>query len=74
MASADQVRAAGVIALLRAKGADYRQLIRVLGKFRQVLAKPQSWHDSRQLFKFTTIGMARFHIERVGLTGATTHP
>ena len=74
MARAHQVRAAGVVAFLRAQRAHDRQLIGVLGQLRQVLAEPQPRNARREFFELAAVGVAGLHVERVGLARPAAHP
>ena len=67
-------RAATVIAFGRAEAANDGQLIAHLGQLRQVFADPQSRGLGGDLLELAAVGVARLHVERVGLRGTAGHP
>ena len=74
MARAHQLRAAGVVAFLRAQRADDRELFGMLGELGQVLAELQAGDVGFDLLELAAVGVVGLHVERVGLAGTAAHP
>ena len=74
LARANDIRPAAVVAFLGAQAADDRQPIGHLAQLRQVLAESQAGNLRRDFLELAAVGVARLHVERVGLRRTPRHP